>query len=92
MAEFNSSTPGEKKVTVIETIDWRKVSYDELFFTDYPFVELGDTPGQQAPIREARFRSFDGNKYATVECGGQIVELKAGYLLRTREELELQRR
>jgi hypothetical protein len=41
------------------------------FFTDYPIVELGDTPGESAPIREieAGF-SFDGDKYVRVLVGG----------------------
>lgn len=73
-----------KKLVV--AIDWERLPYNTQLFTGYPFKELGDPPGQRAPIREAWFRNYDGNKYVTVECGGQIVEVKSGYLFLTFDE------
>lgn len=61
------------------------------YFTDYPIVELGDIPGQSAPIREihAGF-DFDGDKCVRVLVGGHkkdkllvgavMVELKYFYI------------
>jgi hypothetical protein len=50
-------------------------------WTDYPFPELGDTPGVKAPIREARCIAYDGDKYATVMFeNGTIADVKRGYL------------
>lgn len=49
-------------------------------WTDYPIVELGDTPGQEAPIREVTVLGWDGNKYAEVEVEGVRTSFKAGYL------------
>lgn len=50
------------------------------YFTDYPFVALGDKPGQYAPIREVEVISYDGDKYAKIMVGGVIEEIKAGYI------------
>lgn len=53
-------------------------------WTDYPFVELGDAPGKQAPIRHVNVISYDGDKYAKIsfaDCG-DVLEVKAGYLYR----------
>jgi len=36
-------------------------------WTDYPFVALGDAPGQKAPIRLVTLISYDGDKYAKVK-------------------------
>jgi hypothetical protein len=51
-------------------------------WTDYPFVELGDTAGELAPIRHVNVISYDGDKYVTVsfEDNGSHLEVKAGYL------------
>ena len=51
-----------------------------MMFTDYPFKELGDTPGEYGPVREVRVAAYDGDKYATVEFGGHTLGVKAGYL------------
>lgn len=52
-----------------------------LAWTDYPFTELGDEPGKEAPIREVEVLDYDGDKYCTVLTGGGLVaEVKAGYL------------
>ena len=53
-------------------------------WTDYPFVELGDTPHQLAPVRPCTLLSYDGNKYVVAEVAGRRVHLKAGYV--TEEE------
>ena len=51
-------------------------------WTDYPFVELGDTPGVKAPIRHVNVYSYDGNKYASVSFPdrGDVLSVKIGYL------------
>lgn len=56
-------------------------------WTDYPFLELGDTPGRQAPIRQVLVLSYDGNKYAQLRLGTQYLEVKAGYLYRQKGRL-----
>lgn len=60
-------------------------------YTDYPFMELGDKPHQEAPIRCVTVLNYDGNKYCEVAievpCGATykkvILELKAGYLYKS---------
>lgn len=49
-------------------------------FTDYPFFELGDIAGQEAPIRSCIVTSYDGDKYCKVVVGGIESEIKACYL------------
>lgn len=51
-------------------------------WTDYPFVELGDEPYKQAPIRHVKVVAYDGDKYATVtfEDRGDFLSVKIGYL------------
>lgn len=49
-------------------------------WTDYPFVELGDEPNKEAPIREAKLISYDGDKYVDCVVDGVEVSFKAGYL------------
>lgn len=53
-------------------------------WTDYPFRELGDTPGKRAPIRHVNVISYDGNKYINLSFpdNGFILSMKAGYLYR----------
>jgi len=51
-----------------------------VFFTDYPFVELGDTPGKIAPVRKVLPLSYDGDKYCDVLVGGINSKIKAGYI------------
>lgn len=48
-------------------------------WTDYPFTELGDIEGQEAPIRPVKVLDYDGDKYVTVECQGVRKSIKAGY-------------
>ena len=49
-------------------------------FTDYPFVELGDTAGKEVPIRKVLPISYYGNKYCQVIVYGIESEIKAGYI------------
>lgn len=53
-------------------------------WTDYPLIQLGDTPGAKAPIRRVQVLDYDGNKYATVRVIGEprplLFGIKAGYL------------
>ena len=49
-------------------------------FTDYPIIELGDTPNETAPIRKCLVLSYDGDKYCKVVVGTTTKEIKAGYL------------
>lgn len=54
-------------------------------YTDYPFTELGDVPWQAAPIREVtRVLSYDGDKYCRVLIDGRELDVKAGYIYRSR--------
>lgn len=49
-------------------------------WTDYPFTWLGDTEGEEAPVREIEVLSYDGDKYCRIRvCGGED-EIKAGYI------------
>ena len=52
-------------------------------WTDYPFVQLGDVPFQQAPIRRVKILAYDFDKYVAVEPfghPGQVFFVKTGYL------------
>ena len=49
-------------------------------WTDYPFAELGDTPGHEAPVREVVVLSYDGDKYFRIVVDGVETEVKAGYI------------
>jgi hypothetical protein len=49
-------------------------------FTDYPFLELGDEAGKEAPIRECIVKAYDGDKYCTVIVDGHEDEIKRGYI------------
>jgi len=55
-------------------------SAKQQLWTDYPVVELGDTPGREAPIRPVAILSYDGNKYCRVLVEGVEIEIKAGYI------------
>lgn len=57
----------------------RRVS-KPLYWTDYPFVELGDTSGMIAPVRECEVLSYDGDKYVRVKIGTLHSEIKRGYV------------
>lgn len=52
-------------------------------YTDYPFGELGDAPGELAPVRHCVVLAYDGNKYCLVKVGGRVAEVKSGYLYLT---------
>jgi len=50
-------------------------------WTDYPLKELGDTPGQEAPVRQVEVLGYDGDKYLTVRVGENFVtEVKRFYV------------
>jgi hypothetical protein len=51
-------------------------------WTDYPFPELGDMPGMQAPVRECRVLTYDWNKYCLIEIGGEELTVKLCYVYR----------
>ena len=50
------------------------------YYTDYPFVELGDSGGKPAPIRECFPLDWDGDKYVSIEVGDHVKVIKAGYI------------
>lgn len=52
-------------------------------FTDYPFPELGDISGKQAPIRSCIVTSYDDDKYCKIVVGRLETEVKSGYLYKT---------
>ena len=49
-------------------------------WTDYPFAELGDTQGREAPVREITVLSYDNDKYCRILVDGSEFEIKAGYV------------
>ncbi len=49
-------------------------------WTDYPFVELGDIPLAEAPVREVEVIEYDGDKYVTICVNGVTASVKSGYL------------
>ncbi|WP_415913353.1 hypothetical protein [Neptuniibacter sp. QD37_11] len=65
-------------------LDVADIDPENLIYTDYPFVELGDTPGETAPVRRVQLLAFDGNKYARILAEGKEVEVKYSYLYATR--------
>lgn len=53
-------------------------------WTDYPIVELGDTEGVEAPIKEVDVVSYDGDKYCRVRVSGITIQVKSGYLYQSK--------
>ncbi len=51
-----------------------------ILYTDYPFAELGDVEGKEAPIRKVMPISFDGDKCVKILVEGIYSEIKAGYI------------
>ena len=49
-------------------------------WTDYPFIWLGDIPHQEAPIREIKVLSYDGDKYCRIVVNDNEDEIKSGYI------------
>lgn len=49
-------------------------------WTDYPIIEMGDTPGKEAPIRECYVVGQDSDKYVRCRVEGHSIKLRAGYL------------
>lgn len=52
----------------------------KILYTDYPFTELGDVAGKNAPIRKVMPISYDGDKYVRVLVDGIYSEIKSGYI------------
>lgn len=49
-------------------------------YTDYIFIDLGDTPGKEAPVREIELVSYDQDKYVEILVGGVRDYIKSGYI------------
>ena len=49
-------------------------------WTDYPFTQLGDEAGKEAPIRPIDVLSYDGDKYCYIVVEGIHTEIKSGYI------------
>lgn len=49
-------------------------------WTDYPFVELGDTPNAPAPVRKIKPLRYDNDKYVEIEVEGIKSSIKSGYI------------
>jgi len=49
-------------------------------YTDYPILELGDNPNEEAPIREVKVISYDSDKRCKVIVQGVTEYIKTGYL------------
>lgn len=64
------------------------VSSTEKYYTDYSFVELGDTPNQEAPIREVSIVKYDGNKYCDILVEGRSFNIKMGYIYPERRRFD----
>jgi hypothetical protein len=60
-------------------------------FTDYPFVELGDSPlFAKAPIRACTVIAYDRNKYCKIlvdERPDLVLEVKRGYIYAKKQRL-----
>ncbi len=64
------------------------IDYKKPMWTDYPFEELGDICGQEAPIRECRLIDYDGDKYCTITIGNdQEHHIKRCYVYDSRRRL-----
>lgn len=50
------------------------------FYTDYPITELGDTAGEEAPVRECAVLVYHGDKYIDILIGGVEKNIKRGYV------------
>lgn len=49
-------------------------------FTDYPILQLGDKPRTQAPIRQVKIISYDGDKRCRVMIADLEFDIKCCYL------------
>lgn len=49
-------------------------------WTDYPFTWLGDVAGKEAPIREIKVVSYDGDKYCHIKVSGGEDSIKRCYV------------
>jgi len=49
-------------------------------WTNYPFVELGDTSRLLGPMRKCEVLTYDGDKYCEILIEGYVVSAKRGYI------------
>lgn len=54
--------------------------FTKTYYTDYPFTELGDISGKEAPVREIQIVSYDDDKYVSIVVEGLHTEIKSGYV------------
>jgi hypothetical protein len=58
----------------------------DLLWTDYPFMDLGETKNINSGWKPVTFVQYDGNKYAYIKLSnGVIVSIKIGYLFESKE-------
>lgn len=57
----------------------------QVAYTNYPLIELGDEPYEEAPVREVEILDYDGNKYCNILREGLVFLVKIGYLYSDRE-------
>ena len=60
----------------------------KIYYTDYPFAELGDTAFELAPIRPCYILEYDGDKYAKIFVSGTTQDVKMCYIYDTERRLE----
>lgn len=60
----NAVLDGATKISGNAFVDGNEVL--ATLWTDYPFIELGDVSGREAPIRSVEFLRYDGNKMALI--------------------------
>lgn len=61
-----------------------RVEREQIFYTNYPFGELGDTLGKDAPMRECEVLSYDGDKRCNIIVEGVRGHIKSGYIYPTK--------
>jgi hypothetical protein len=49
-------------------------------WTDFPFTELGDVAGVEAPVRDCTVLNYDRDKHCRVLVDDVFTSVKAGYL------------
>jgi hypothetical protein len=52
-------------------------------YTDYPIFQLGDVPGDLAPVRECEIIAYDQDKYCKIIVEGVLDEVKYCYMYKT---------
>lgn len=72
-----------KLKSALKVLDKLNLIKTSVYYTDYPFAELGDEAYKKAPIRKIRIISYDGNKYCKIKVKNRILEVKSGYIYDT---------